>query len=207
MSVLSTDELRRRLVCYGDDSADIIVSPVLDESQVKGSAIDVRLGRHFIAARTSRIVAIDARSDSVEAEIPQYQEKVFVDFGDYFVLQPGKSCLGALLEYVALPKDVYAEVMTRSSWGRLDITIATAVCVHPSYSGCLTLELENMGSVAVLLYPGSRIGQLILHKVTDGGEELGRGKYEAAMKPEFTKIYKERGEIDRFAEIGKQLRF
>ena len=64
-----------------------------------------------------------------------------------------------------MPDDLMGYVVTRSSWGRHGLVIATAIGVHPGYCGVLTLELRNLADVPLRLYPGQRILQLFLHDV------------------------------------------
>ncbi len=206
MSILSTQSLLKRI--YGADGTpgDIYVTPILDRSQISNSAVDIRLGRHFVTAKPTRICAIDVKAEEEANRIDAGHEVVFVDFGDPLVLQPGGCALGSALEFISLPRDVYAEVVTRSSWGRLDLTIATAVGVHAGFSGCLTLELENNGAVPIKLYPGARIGQLVFSTLDHADDSAYRGKYVAPTRPEYSRIHREGEEVRRFAKVGHRLR-
>lgn len=207
MSVLSTTTLRSRIYGVDGTGGNIHITPLLDAGQVAHSAVDIRLGRHFIITRSTRFPSLDVMKMGDEDAVAAYQEMVFVEFGDSFVLQAGHCALGSVLEYISLPDDVYAEVLTRSSWGRVDLTIATAVCVHPGYSGCLTLELVNMSNAAILLYPGTRVGQLVFHQ-TDGPDPdaASRGKYAAPTRPQFPKLHREVEELRKFGSVGQDLK-
>jgi deoxycytidine triphosphate deaminase len=207
MTVLSTTTLRDRIYGIDGGPGDIFVTPLLEASQVAHSAVDIRLGRHFIVTRSNRLAAFDAKRMTAEDDVAKFQEKVFRDFGEPLALQPGTCVLGSVLEYVSLPDDVYVEVLTRSSWGRLAITIATAICVHPGYSGCLTLELVNMGESAVMVYPGTKIGQLVFYQLDRADSDAcATGKYAAPTVPQFPKIHKERSELERLEGLGRQMR-
>lgn len=207
MSVLSTTTLRSRIYGVDGTGGDIHITPLLDSSQVCHSAVDIRLGRHFIVTRSARFPSLDVMKMDDEDAVAKYQEMVFVEFGESFVLQAGGCALGSVLEYISLPDKVYAEVLTRSSWGRVDLTIATAVCVHPGYSGCLTLELVNMSDAAIPLYPGTRVGQLVFHETDDSDPDAARrGKYAAPTLPQFPKLHREVEELRRFATVGQQLK-
>ena len=73
--------------------------------------------------------------------------------------------LGETLEWVHLPKDLVAFVIGKSTWGRDGLIIATAIGVHPNFSGILTLEISNVGEIPIYLYPGLAIAQLFLASV------------------------------------------
>lgn len=206
MSILSTQTLRDRIYGAGksDANSDIFITPILDSKQIGNSAVDIRLGRHFLSPKPTRMSSVDVKHKP--EQVLAAQESMLVDYGDPVQLQPGACILGSVLEFISLPEDVYAEVVTRSSWGRLDLTIATAVGVHAGYSGCLTLELENMGAIPIKLYPGTRIGQLIFHELDKPDANPYHGKYIAPTRPEYTRIHREGAEVNRLAKIAKHLR-
>jgi deoxycytidine triphosphate deaminase len=96
--------------------------------------------------------------------------------------------LASAFEYLKMPCNVTAQVLTRSSIGRIFVTTATATLVHPSYRGCLTLEIVNLGNVPVELDILSRIAQLQFIKTvsqSEGMQDQVRGRYAAATEPEF----------------------
>jgi len=154
-AVLSKQTLLHRL------KHDLIISPILDESQVGDGSVDISLGTRFIRSRNSKRTEIDFR-DLGKDEIHSFQESVVVPFGDKYVLHPRSFVLGCTFEFIALPRDVCGFVLSRSSYGRAGLLIATATFVHPGWRGCLTLELENLGEIPISLKPLSTVGQLVL---------------------------------------------
>lgn len=123
------------------------------------AAIDLRLGRHFIAFVRNRIATLSALD--VRNSMSRTQEYVEIDWGDVFVLHPGEMVLGVTMESFVLDEDVTAQVLSRSSIGRLGLLSATAVHVQPGFRGCLTLELVNLASIPLQLVPGQRIAQIV----------------------------------------------
>ena len=81
------------------------------------------------------------------------QERVVVPVWRASIAPSRPFILAATLEYSALPDDLSANVVGRSSWGRLGLIVATAVFVHPGFRGCLTLELVNEGTARLLYRP------------------------------------------------------
>ena len=60
----------------------------------------------------------------------------------------------------------------RSSVGRLAVVVhATAGLIDPGFEGQITLELSNIGSIPVKLYPGMRVAQIVLHQMTSAAEQ------------------------------------
>ena len=78
-----------------------------------------------------------------------------------FILHPGEFVLGSTYELVSLPDDVAARLEGKSSLGRLGLlTHSTAGFVDPGFSGHVTLELSNVATLPIKLWPGMKIGQL-----------------------------------------------
>jgi dCTP deaminase len=95
----------------------------------------------------------------------------YVPFSTEYVLHPHGFVLGTTLEWLRLPKRLFAYVIGKSSWGRRGLIIATATAVHPGFTGCLTLELSNVGELPIVIYPGMPICQLCVHRVEEGEED------------------------------------
>jgi len=89
----------------------------------------------------------------------------YIRFDDYFVLHPGEFVIGITLEWLKFPFDLSGYVTGKSSWGRRGLIIETAAGIHPGFTGCLTLELANVGAAPIKLNPGMQICQIFLHPV------------------------------------------
>lgn len=182
VGVLSEDEIRARIVSPPDRR--IVVTPLLPGG-IKGVGLDVHLGARFIVFQRTVTASFDPLN--VELDPRSMQLEVERAWGEKFVLHPGELVLAATLEYLALPADVSAHVVTRSSYGRLGLITATAILVHPHFRGCLTLELLNMGVVPLELTPGERIAQLTFLRV-DPPAPQPEEKYVCPVGPEFSKV-------------------
>jgi len=167
MSTLTRDAIRDRLF----KTKDLKVKPLLDrEGQIEDGAINLTLGTQFIVAKKSEHALIDPRKLDAE-HVANFQEKITLAFGQTIVLHPHQFALGATFEFLKLPPNLSAFVLTRSSFGRAGLQIATATYVHPNWRGCLTLELLNLGEVPITLYCGSPICQLVLQEAQPPLEE------------------------------------
>lgn len=182
--VISDGEILRRLESTGPDR--LTITPSAPFLVVKEASVDVRVGRNFITFRRTGTAAFDARArfSAGPANIQDYIEK---DWGEEFILHPGELVLAATLEYVRMPADLTAQVITRSSYGRLGLLSATAVQVQPGFTGCLTLELANLGSLPMRLSPGERIAQLVFSTVGPPVVPDGK-KYKFPTGPQFSRV-------------------
>jgi dCTP deaminase len=88
-----------------------------------------------------------------------------------YSLMPGKLVLANTLERVELPivpgrPSLAARVEGRSSFARCGLLVHfTAPTIHAGFKGRITLELINLGSIPILLYPQSYVCQLIIEEV------------------------------------------
>jgi dCTP deaminase len=156
-SVLTTEALKHRLFT----KRDLIVAPILESSQIGEGSVDISLGPRFIISQRPQLNEIDPK-ELTEKQIRRFQRAIVVPFGEKFTLHPQSFILGCTFEFIALPRDICGFVLSRSSYGRAGLLVATATFVHPGWQGCLTLELENLGDVPISLRPGATVGQLVL---------------------------------------------
>lgn len=174
--ILSAEKIRELLQHPAADPADrLVISPLLDlEKQVKAgtASVDVRLGQRFHVPLRAKLSQLDLLSETHQIDLLKYKDDTFVPIGDYFVLHPGQFVLGETLEWVHLPKNLVAFVIGKSTWGRDGLIIATAIGVHPNFSGILTLEISNVGEIPIYLYPGLGIAQLFLASVQSSDQLL-----------------------------------
>jgi len=180
--ILSRTEAQERLKLPLSDLRSLVITPLLQEgSAFSTDAIDLRLGTHFLLPQ----IPPRPFSDPTEDRRDSNYLKVNVPFGDYLVVQAHQTVLGATLEFIKLPFDVAGQILTKSSVARTFVVIETAPWIHPSYRGCLTLEIANVSNAPILLYPGLPIGQLILLEVLNPVKEpkLG-GRYLGPVYPE-----------------------
>jgi dCTP deaminase len=110
-----------------------------------------------------------------------------------YVLHPGHFVLGATMEWIRFPAKLSGYVVGKSSWGRRGLVIATAVGIHPGFSGCLTLEITNLGEMPIEIIPGMQICQLFIHDVSTQSERKDRAY--AKRRPVLGSI-----RLDRIAE-------
>lgn len=158
--MLGRDQIVERLL---DPKSRLAITPLVDaEGQIGQASVDLRLGPDFIVTRKATGLATfdPARVDEVTERIREYQDYVRRPPGSAFYLHPGEFAIARTLEYLTLPSSTAAQVAGRSSWGRLGLVIQTAPLIEPGFSGTITLELANLGTVPIVLYVGVRVAQV-----------------------------------------------
>ena len=172
--ILGAAQIAKRLAGEkGDPDDPLVISPAPNLAQLRASgaaSVDLRVGTWFVVSRARKVTHVDVMAtDDVAIPEQRLTKTVYVPFHDHFVLHPGAFVLAATLEWIRIPRDLTGYVTGKSSWGRRGLIIETAMGVHPSFSGCLTLELANVGDVPIRIHPGMLLCQLFLHR-TDGDD-------------------------------------
>ena len=137
-----------------------------EPKMIQPSSVDVRLDRFFRVFENHKYEVIDP---SVEQS--ELTREVAVAPDDFFILHPGEFVLASTYEVITLPDDIAGRLEGKSSLGRLGLlTHSTAGFIDPGFSGHITLELSNVANLPVKLYPGMKIGQLCLIKLSSAAE-------------------------------------
>lgn len=138
-----------------------------DVGMVQPSSVDVRLDRFFRVFENHRYPHIDPSIDQ-----PDLTRLVEPSGDEPFVLHPGEFVLASTYEVVTLPDDLAARLEGKSSLGRLGLlTHSTAGFIDPGFSGHVTLELSNVATLPIVLWPGMKIGQLCFFRLSSPAEE------------------------------------
>jgi dCTP deaminase len=172
----------------------IIIDP-LGEHSVQPSSVDLRVDRLFRVFRNDTTPYIDPKQPQEDLT-----ELVEVEEGKAFILHPGEFVLGSTLERVALPNDLVARLEGKSSLGRLGLLIhSTAGFVDAGWDGHLTLELSNVATLPIALYPGMKIGQISFLRMTTPaehpyGSSTTGSKYQGQRGPTPSRYYLNFGE-------------
>ena len=137
-----------------------------EEKMVQPSSVDVRLDRFFRVFENHKYESIDPSIEQAELT-----REVAIGSDEFFILHPGEFVLASTYEVITLPDDIAGRLEGKSSLGRLGLlTHSTAGFIDPGFSGHITLELSNVANLPVKLFPGMKIGQLCLIKLSSPAE-------------------------------------
>jgi dCTP deaminase len=137
-----------------------------DPGMIQPSSIDVRLDKFFRVFDNHKYPHIDPAADQSDLT-----REIEVASGEEFILHPGEFVLGSTYELVSLPDDIAARLEGKSSLGRLGLlTHSTAGFIDPGFSGHVTLELANVATLPIKLYPGMKIGQVCYFRLSSAAD-------------------------------------
>ncbi len=171
------------------DAGRVRLDP-FDAAMMQPASIDIRLDRYFRLFDNHKYPSIDPSRPQ-----PELTRLIEVAPDEPFILHPGEFVLASTLEQLTLPDDVAARVEGKSSLGRLGLlTHATAGFVDPGFSGHVTLELSNVATLPIKLWPGMKIGQLCFFQLSSPSAQpygsRGRGsRYQGQRGPTASRSY------------------
>jgi dCTP deaminase len=176
--ILSDRTLREQI-----DAGRIIIEP-FDPSMIQPSSIDVRIGNLFRVFRNHTSAVIDVKQNQEDLT-----ELITIHDDHAFMLHPGEFVLGSTAERIGVPDDLVARIEGKSSLGRLGLIIhSTAGFIDAGFDGHITLELTNIATLPITLYPGMKIGQVSFMRMTTPADNpYGKGargsKYQGQRGP------------------------
>jgi dCTP deaminase len=181
--------LSDRDICAEIEAKRVALEP-FEPAMVQPSSVDVRLDRFFRVFENHKYPHIDPSVDQ-----PDLTRQVHPEDDEPFILHPGEFVLGSTYEVVTLPDDVAARLEGKSSLGRLGLlTHSTAGFIDPGFSGHVTLELSNVATLPIKLWPGMKIGQLCFFRLSSpaqhpyGSEKYG-SRYQGQRGPTPSRSY------------------
>jgi dCTP deaminase len=158
---------------------------------IQPSSVDVRLDKFFRVFENHKYSVIDPSTEQAELT-----REVIAEGDEPFILHPGEFVLASTYEVITLPDDIAGRLEGKSSLGRLGLlTHSTAGFIDPGFSGHITLELSNVANLPVKLFPGMKIGQLCLIKLSSpaehpyGSEKYG-SRYQGQRGPTASRSFK-----------------
>lgn len=165
--------LSDRDIKAGIELGSIALEPY-DPALVQPSSIDVRLDRYFRLFDNHRYAFIDPAEEQ-----PELTRLLEVGPDEPFILHPGEFVLASTFEQVTLGVDTAARLEGKSSLGRLGLlTHSTAGFIDPGFQGHVTLELSNVATLPIRLWPGMKIGQLCFFRLSSPAERpYGSAEY------------------------------
>ena len=203
MQLLTRDRILESL--NKNDSESLYLDPLLTENQIGSISVDLRLGYDFMVSILTRRAAIETYPvDNVRKRgIPSYFQETRRRLGERFILYPHQVVLTTTVEYLSLPKNIYAAISIRSSYGRLGIGVTTTM--QPGWRGTIPLELFNHGNTPIEMVVGSCICQASFYEIEQSVDYVGIGlmrKYFGTVRPSVSKADHD-DELAHLARMGK----
>ena len=182
--ILSDKDLKIA-ICQGK----IRVKP-FDEDMVDSSGLGLRLSNQARIFKTINLPSLDSQDLGMQTDL------VTINEGG-LIVKPGEFILASNQEYLSLPDNLAARVISRVSLSRLGIVmIGTAGLVEPGFEGNLTFAIGNISKNPITLRPGMHFCKLIFEPLTSSSEvpyhKQKRSKYNQETGPTPSRLHLEK---------------
>lgn len=155
--ILSDGDIIGRIV-----NGSLDIDPYIEDN-VEPASVDLRINDSF-----KKPIATGQIIDTQREHSQEYKEFE----ANSVVLDSGECILAETVESVSIPDDVCADVVGRSSLGRLFVSVhETAGFGDPGFQGTITLEITNSNPNPVRLHHGDRICQIIFKEMKSSSLE------------------------------------
>ncbi|HEY0613176.1 MAG TPA: dCTP deaminase [Candidatus Elarobacter sp.] len=158
------------------DAGDLAIEPLYGRDPTappfNTSAVDLRLGTTILVPKADDPISHRLHLSYSADYIGRNADAHEITSDRPFTLRRDRFVLARTAERVSLPirpgRPAYAaRVEGKSSRARLGMLVHfTAPTIHAGFSGCVTLEIINLGAANIDLVPGVFICQLVVERVS-----------------------------------------
>jgi dCTP deaminase len=179
------------------DAGDILIDPeplprrpagANDPCPYDTCSVNLRLDSQLTVPAKGKPMTFDLRSGGVSRFLSDIYLRQTIDEDGGYTLQPNKFILGQTLERITLPiragRPCYAaRIEGRSSFARIGLLVHfTAPTIHAGFRGNIALEMINLASYPITLYPGMEVCQLIVEPL-DSSPFLNPSQFQDQAAP------------------------
>lgn len=163
MTILTRSEILKEI-----KKGNIKISP-FKKSQVGPGSVDLTLDNKFrVYKKVEKIVHVNSRTDH-----KKFTKKITIK--KYLTLMPGETVQGITKEKITLSPDLCGWLEGRSRFARLGILVhISASFVQPGISNKQVLEISNMSSMPLAIYPGTKLCQIVIERAEGKAKYKGR---------------------------------
>lgn len=169
MSIITKNQIVARI-----KDGSIGFKPALDEFQLQGHSVDLRLGFTFMIPKSWHLTTRGREALDIshfDKNTNGHFETIELESGQYFDLLPNEYILVSTLETVKVPKDLMAVLYPRSSTNRKGLSLDLTGIIDSGYEGQLVLPIRNnTHSQAIRLFPGERLCQVVFEELKESVE-------------------------------------
>lgn len=162
MSILSDAQIRKLIDIKPFETAGKRAGRI--SYGVSSYGYDIRVGTKF------KIFTPTPRSGGVTIVDPKaFSEDLFVEIDtqatgkDHVIIPPNSFALCETVEYIAVPRDVLAICVGKSTYARCGLVL-NVTPLEPEWRGKVTLEISNTTPLPAKVYANEGIGQLLFFK-------------------------------------------
>jgi dCTP deaminase len=144
----------------------LIVHPILDDEQIYGTKIDLRLGNEIYRTKHGRSVTKAIVDLDEEIRLNEVADRIIVPFGSQFTLHPGEMMVARLFEYVNIPEDMVGRLDPRARMSKVGLSVSAGY-IDPGFSDHILISFINNSFVPIAFRPLMKVASLTLFKLSE----------------------------------------
>lgn len=160
MTLLNDTQIRIEL--SKDDQVDpLIIHPLLDEDQIYGAKIDLRIDNELFRLKQGERNELDIDSEIV---LNNRADRIICPYGEDLVIIPGELLFAYTYEFVRMPKNMVGRLDARARLAKLGLITSSGI-VDPGFSDHIFLSFFNASSFPIIIRPLMRVASISIDKI------------------------------------------
>jgi dCTP deaminase len=144
------------------DSKDpLIIHPILDERQIYGCKVDLRIDNELFRLKQGAHGDLDIDSRTV---LNNLADRITRPYGDDLVIIPGELLFAYTYEFVRMPRDMLGRLEARARLAKLGLIVSSGI-IDPGFSDHIFLSFFNASSFPIIIRPLMRVVSISLEKI------------------------------------------
>ena len=160
MTVLTDKEIFAKSI--EDDHVDpLIIHPLLDENQIYGTKVDLRIDNELFRLKQGRRSELGVDSKIVLNEIA---DRIICPYGEDLVIIPGELLFAYTYEFIRIPRNMVGRIEARARLAKLGLIVSSGI-IDPGFSDHVFLSFFNASNIPLAIRPLTRVVSLSIDKV------------------------------------------
>lgn len=160
MPLLNDTQIKQELSRL-DSKDPLIIHPILDERQIYGCKVDLRIDNELFRLKQGAHGDLDIDSRTV---LNNLADRITRPYGDDLVIIPGELLFAYTYEFVRMPRDMLGRLEARARLAKLGLIVSSGI-IDPGFSDHIFLSFFNASSFPIIIRPLMRVVSISLEKI------------------------------------------
>jgi dCTP deaminase len=155
------------------DSKDpLIIHPILDDDQIYGAKVDLRIDNELFRLKQGRRGELDIDSEII---LNKYADRIICPYGEDLVIIPGELLFAYTYEFIRMPHNMLGRFEARARLAKLGLIVSSGI-IDPGFLDHILLSFFNASNFPIIIRPLMRVVSMSL-------ERIGKVKTDFQQRP------------------------
>jgi len=146
----------------------LIIHPVLDQNQVYGAKIDLRIDNELF--RLKQGIRGNLNLDD-RITLNEYTDRIICPYGEEMHIIPGELLFAYTYEFIRMPRNMLGRLEARARLAKLGLIVSSGI-VDPGFSDHLLLTFFNASSFPIIIRPLMRVVSLSIEMISPANTDF-----------------------------------